>query len=74
MWALFSFKRCFSQGHGTLPVSVLPLANDGHLCAIADHSTPLRSKPGPLANKFTRRSSIRNIFCFDSPMRMLFAA
>jgi hypothetical protein len=74
MWALFSFNRCVSRGHGTLPVSALPLANDGHLCAIANHSTPLRSKPGPLANKSTRRPSIRNIFCFDSPMRMLFAA
>jgi hypothetical protein len=69
MWALFSFNRCVSRGHGNLPV-----ANDGHFCVNAGHATPLRSKPGPLENKFSRRPSIRNIFCFGSPMRMLFAA
>jgi len=74
MWALFSFNRCVSRGHGHVPLAILPLANDGHLCVNAGHATPLRSKPGPLENKFSRRPSIRNIFCFDSPMRMLFAA
>ena len=74
MWALFFFNECVSRGHATLPVSVLPLANDGHFCVNADHAIPLRCKPGPLKNKTTRRPSIRNIFCFDSPMRMLFAA
>ena len=57
-----------------MPVVMLPLANDGHLCVNAGHARPLRSKPGPLKNKSTRRQSIRNIFCFDSTMRMLFAA
>ena len=74
MLALFSFNICVPTGHGTLPLALLPLANDCHCCANADHARQLRIKPQPLKNKSTRRQYVRNIFCFESPMRMLFAA